>query len=227
MWPNNDWSQTWTSRSFSTRDAFTCRHSLWKTGRLFSRTLPAVQVGLFLSSQVPGDGSKVHRSEPTTHHIQTSGEINGELFWEWLLEHVGLFCSQMTGQVKRELMALLIWFSITLGRFQKFLYRLLFLWYSFPGVKFMALPAPCLLVAFVSSMLKRSRSLEQIFSEAFILWANVQRLLSSLHFHGAISNLVAHCISIPQRCQIFRIYNGMINWQADAQANNRLQRTSY
>ena len=189
----------------------------------FSRALPAIQAGLFFSSQVPGDGSKVHRSKPTDHHVQTSGDINGVLFWGWL----GLFCSQVTGQVKRELTDILIWISIMLGSFQKFLYRLLFLFYSLPVVKFIALPSPCLLVSFVSSTGKLSRSLEQTFSEGFILWTTLQHLLSLLHFHVAVSNLVARCISIPLGCQIFRIYNGMINWQADAQANNRLWRTSY
>lgn len=71
------------------------------------------------------------------------------------------------------------------------------------------------------------RSPEQTFFEAFVLCSNLQHLLPLLRFHIAISNLVAYCISIPLGCQICRIYNGMINWQGDAQTNNRLQRTSY
>lgn len=71
------------------------------------------------------------------------------------------------------------------------------------------------------------RAPEQTSFKAFILRTRLQHLLSLLHFHVAIPNLVVHCISIPLGCQIFRIYNGMINWQGDLQANNRLQRTSY
>lgn len=123
------------------------------------------------------------------------------------MKRIGLFCSRVTGQVNRELMYVLIWFLIMLGSLQKILYKLLVLFYSSPVVKSMTLWSPCLFVAL-------ERSPEQTFFKAFILHTNLQHLLSLLCFHIAISNLVAHCISIPLRCHILESIMGWLTGKA-------------
>lgn len=90
--------------------------------------------------------------------------------------------------------------------FLKMLYKLLVLFHCFPVFKSIALLSSCLLVAFVSFMkVKVLRDLqEQTSFKAFILCTNLQHWLLLLHFHVAISNVVAHCIVIPLGCQDFQ-----------------------
>lgn len=129
-----------------------------------------------------------------------------------------------TGQVNRELVYVLIWFLITLDSFQSVLFTLQLL-FSTCGQLQASPNSVCYSHFFSGESIERSS--KQKSCEGFVLRAHPQPLLASLHFPVAISNLAAHCLSIPLGCQIFRIYNGMINWQGNTQPNNRLQRTSY